>query len=107
MRSRVETLADEVIKDRVLRGIELLNDIYGPDWVDHVDPRRLVMSDESHCVLGQVYGDYSLGLEKLQDQADWVHDGWQFGFDRDPDRVFGDNTETYADLDAAWHTVLA
>lgn len=104
MRSRLETLADEAIKERVLEGIKLLDGVYGPGWVDHVDPRRLIMSSESSCVLGQVYGDYSRGLEKLN-----ISHGKAHAFDVDDSRFFDGESrmERYSDLEDAWKRVLA
>lgn len=55
LRTNAEKIADELVKVRVLAGIEVLNEKYGPDWVDKVDPATLCLSSTNACVLGQVY----------------------------------------------------
>lgn len=57
MRSNAEKIADEVIKERVVRGIELLNERFGPDWVERIDPTYLCLGSSNRCILGQVYRD--------------------------------------------------
>jgi hypothetical protein len=105
-RSAAEKIEDAQIKESVIRGIERLNKVFGPDWVDEVDPRSLLMSNCSSCVLGQVYGDYYIGLEKLgidledddEERDDETEDGIFFGFDA----IDGE----YKELDEAWRMVV-
>lgn len=46
------------------RGADLLDDM-SPGWFNLVDLNTLEMSLFSTCVLGQVYGEYGLGMESL------------------------------------------
>lgn len=55
MRSNAERIADANLKERVLKGIEVLNEKFGPNWVDEIDPSELLLSSPTQCVLGQVY----------------------------------------------------
>jgi len=48
-------------RKRVQRGADYL-DTVDPHWYRNVDPVTLELSSGSHCVLGQMHGDYRLGL---------------------------------------------
>lgn len=49
----------------VKRGVKLF-DARGPDnWFLRVDPETLDLSNQHHCVVGQVYGRYGQGLAAL------------------------------------------
>lgn len=48
-------------RKRVERGAAYLDGV-DPHWYRSVDPVTLELSDGSHCVLGQMHGDYRLGL---------------------------------------------
>lgn len=48
-------------RERVQRGASYLDSV-NPHWYRSVDPVTLELSDGSHCVLGQMHGDYRLGL---------------------------------------------
>lgn len=52
------------IRERVERGAALL-DKHNPDWYMAVSLQGLRMSSCSECVLGQLYGDYGAGLDKV------------------------------------------
>lgn len=54
LRSRAMEKVDEEYKQQVLNGIDWLNETYGPDWVEWVDPAILNLGSASHCVLGQI-----------------------------------------------------
>jgi hypothetical protein len=49
----------------VQRGMGLLDEKAPPGWRDKVSPPTLDMGDPCHCVLAQVFGDYSQGLREL------------------------------------------
>lgn len=53
-----------MMKDNVLRGIELL-DRQVPDWRDRIDWERLDTGTCTLCIMGQLFGDYSDGLKRL------------------------------------------
>lgn len=92
-RSAAEVVVDKSIKAEVLAGIDKLNEIYGPNWVDHVDPRTLSMSNCSECMLGQLFGEYHHGLEVLE-----IENGSDFGFDTP--------NGNYMLLDEAWKKII-
>ena len=48
-------------RKRVERGATYLDGV-DPHWYRGVDPVTLELSSGSHCVLGQMHGDYRLGL---------------------------------------------
>lgn len=57
------------LAETVARGIALLDE-HGPEgWLEKIDPQDLNLQSTSQCVLGQVYGDFSVGLEKLLDES--------------------------------------
>lgn len=61
---------DALVKERVLKGIALLENKYGKEWVDRIDEMSTFdIRQSSHCVLGGVYGDYDQGLDALE--LDW------------------------------------
>lgn len=47
------------------QGMALL-DLREPDWWKQIQPGRLNMDQLKNCVLGQVYGDYHVGLAELR-----------------------------------------
>lgn len=49
---------------RVDRGVKLL-DKKKPKWFKKIDLKNLDLNSESNCVLGQVYGSYTDGCDKL------------------------------------------
>ena len=48
-------------RTRVQRGADYLDSV-DPHWYRSVDPVTLELSNGSHCVLGQMHGDYRMGL---------------------------------------------
>lgn len=66
------TLTRNSIRDRIDRGVEMLDD-NRPDWRDRIDPTRLDMLDGFRCILGQVYDEgpfavlsgYQIGMREL------------------------------------------
>lgn len=55
MRTEAEKIHDAAVMERVKNGIQLLERLHGPDWVDHIDMDTLQLRDASQCVLGQLY----------------------------------------------------
>ena len=49
---------------RVRAGIAFLNAVK-PNWKKKIDLDRLDLSSDRTCVIGEVYGDYGDGMEKL------------------------------------------
>jgi hypothetical protein len=64
-RTKQQTEEDERVLANVKRGIALLQREHGPDWVEKIDLALLRLENGGCCVLGQVYGDYVDGCEKL------------------------------------------
>lgn len=64
-RTEEEKRLDAEVKERVQRGIDLLREKYGRDWVDKIDMETFDISNGSVCVLGQVYGGYMRGCNML------------------------------------------
>jgi hypothetical protein len=50
---------------RARRGAAYL-DTVDPDWRTRIDPERLELSDGSHCVLGQLHGEFRAGLVRTR-----------------------------------------
>lgn len=48
----------------VSRGVELLDEKV-PDWRGSVDIERLDIANTHDCILGQVFGDYHVGMDVL------------------------------------------
>ncbi|MFO8231074.1 MAG: hypothetical protein R6U20_00265 [Longimonas sp.] len=59
--SGVPDVSPASARKRVERGATYLDGV-DPHWYRGVDPVTLELSDGSHCVLGQMHGDYRLGL---------------------------------------------
>ena len=59
--SSPHTVSIESARARVARGASYLDKV-DPTWYRSVDPVTLELSDGAHCVLGQMHGDYRLGL---------------------------------------------
>lgn len=89
---------------RATRGAKLL-DIHAPHWPELVSIKSLDMSDGRLCLLGQVYGRYWNGREKLRID-DWgtaVHYGFHtsmLGY------LAGRGRGYYRALDKAWADLL-
>jgi hypothetical protein len=99
-RTKLEVIVDRDVKARVLKGIQLLEERYGPDWADHIDLDLLDLSSAQFCVLGQLYND--------QIDEDWGDDDYTAGcriLDVQDENygftVFGDDSE-WEQLDVAW-----
>ena len=60
------------INQAVIEAAEWLDDMAGQvpeipaDWRDNIDPSRLDMASASRCILGQLFGSYSAGLNALR-----------------------------------------
>lgn len=61
--SRLVSISDA--RERVRRGAAYL-DGADPGWRARIDPERLELSDGSHCILGQLHGEYRAGLMRTR-----------------------------------------
>lgn len=68
-RTEQEKRYDRRVLQKVRRGMALLEETYGDDWVDQIDLGILDLSSGSRCVLGQLNGrneeSYFRGLRRL------------------------------------------
>jgi len=67
---------DRQIKSRVLQGIEFLKKEYGEDWVEHIDMKKLSLSDGDCCILGQVHPAYH-SVTVDDDGYTWEEEGYE------------------------------
>lgn len=65
------------VRERVARGVALLDERGPESWRDKIDPARLNVASGLDCVLGQVFGDYITGRQAMG----LTGDEWQYGFD--------------------------
>ncbi|MFP4227408.1 MAG: hypothetical protein ACLFTE_01115 [Salinivenus sp.] len=57
----VERVSAERARQRVARGASYLDEV-DPGWYRRVDPHTLSLSSGRHCVLGQLHGEFRMGL---------------------------------------------
>jgi len=77
---------------RIERGAALLDDKV-PGWQDKIDLATLDMSNCANCVVGQVYGDYDLGLAELDGEAQ--RQPSRYGFAALPTEMFDTLTDKW------------
>ena len=78
---------------RVKRGIEYL-DKHNPHWWRQIEVTELQMSSCRHCVLGQLYGDFTF-------RPDGFPDPVEFGFEIQP-HLNTNGTIEYTKLRNIW-----
>ena len=85
--------------DRVKKGADLL-DRARPGWQDGIELDRLNIASSFRCILGQVYGEYSVGCEALGING-WGDEPRALAF-------LGDCTHGVParDMDVAWRTLI-
>ena len=54
------------VEDRVNRGSEVLFGMVGDKWFDEIDLDILDIYSTTHCILGQIYSEYSTGCLALR-----------------------------------------
>lgn len=59
-----EMVTMSTIRRRVNRGVAFLNECV-PGWKDKISVDRLNLHDPYNCVLGQLFGEYGKGVDKL------------------------------------------
>lgn len=65
----------------IQKGADLLDEKRGKGWEYEIDPNSFEMRSGTHCVLGQLYGDYRQGLDALGLTLQTAID---YGFNIDP-----------------------
>lgn len=98
-RTPEQVAVDAEVLARVKRGIALLEERYGPTWVDQMRLEDLQLSDESCCVLGQIYGAYERGCDILEIDSAEMSPA-TFGFDVGPE------DDSYDPLQRAWEAEI-
>jgi len=82
--------ARDTIRRRVRKGAATL-DASKPKWRNKVQPEHLCMESGLSCILGQVYGGYWKGVQKLcgvdNGEAASRHNGFNLGFHFDDEVV--------------------
>lgn len=58
---RLRQITEEKVRERVQRGAEYLDEM-DPGWHQRVNADTLELEDGRHCVLGQLHGEFRLGL---------------------------------------------
>lgn len=58
---RTRQITEEKVQERVQRGAEYLDEM-DPGWHRRIDADTLELEDGEHCVLGQLHGEFRLGL---------------------------------------------
>ncbi len=72
---------EQELRERVTRGVALLEEKVGSDWSDQVDhPERFDIGSDSDCVLAQIFGDYESGMECLGISVVDVEYGFTLGY---------------------------
>jgi len=63
----VGTLTADHFEPVVARGADFLDRMLGaPEWRPKIVPAGLQLASDRKCVLGQLYGDYGTGVERLR-----------------------------------------
>lgn len=62
---RARRISLEYAQTRVGRGADYLDEV-DPGWHRRVDPDTLELSSGSSCILGQLHGDFRMGLSRSQ-----------------------------------------
>jgi hypothetical protein len=63
---------EQELRTRMLRGVEAL-DATTPNWWKDIDLERLNLKDCVNCVLGQLYNNYTTGVQALTELLDENH----------------------------------
>lgn len=58
---RTRQITEEAVRARVERGAAYLDQM-DPGWHRRIDPDTLALDSGRHCVLGQLHGEFRLGL---------------------------------------------
>lgn len=99
----------EFYREAVKRGAKMLDE-KRPGWEGEINIARLELSRCSQCILGQLYGHYWKGTEKLNIDSDsWGADernpAW-FGFDRLAGFGYNEGTAHYDAIRDEWAKLI-
>lgn len=100
-------MTNQIIAARVAKGVALLDERRCGWWDEDsgTDLDQLDMGNCLLCVLGQEYGNYEDGWERLADlsDSDWA---FEHGFDVSEDTPLNEYASAYAALTAEWRRVI-
>ena len=89
---------------KVARGAKLLDEVHGRNWVREIRLGDIEMGSCDRCIVGQLYGHYATGCEKLG-IAD-LRDSYDLGFDV-PEAVDDEEAERrYELLAQRWRELI-
>lgn len=90
----------KLAKTRAAIGAKLL-DVLKPGWAQRIDLDRLDLADCSACVLGQLFGDFGVGAERLFTmRPDTFNAAKECGFDKDG------FAESWSSLNVSWRNEI-
>lgn len=96
------------IATRVAKGVALLDEQV-PGWDGHIDLIKLDVKSTDRCVLGQVFGNYSEGCDRLglweEEETHQTHPVL-YGFEITEERWYRSADQQYFDLTQEWIRVL-
>jgi hypothetical protein len=99
------------VRERVLRGVDLLFQECDEEWPDRVDSSVLDISCAWSCVLGQLFGSYQVGRDRLSlhNGGHGERDPVSLGFAGARDGMVGlyGPLITASEMTEAWRVVLA
>jgi hypothetical protein len=94
------------VQQRVPQGVSVLDENL-PNWRDLITRSTLILSNYSGCVLGQLYGDFGIGADTLNLDAQEAKD---CGFDSYASYATVETSleceAEWAELQAEWEKVL-
>jgi hypothetical protein len=85
------------IDERLENSIQLLDDRHPGDWRRKINVDRLRTCTEHACILGQLFGDYYTGVQKLG-----CDDRGRYAFHHRPGLSLGEIDDEQRKLDAVW-----
>ena len=94
------------MSDVVTNGAAFL-DTYAPSWHMRIDPSILEIRMPATCILGQLFGDYLVGLSVLRLSGD---EASEYGFDIHDDQKWLNREYTnplWMELDERWRSEIA
>ena len=97
-------LTKEEAEQRVTRGAAYLDHVH-PGWHNHIDVGRLKLHDGCGCILGQLCGDYTIGIMALGLVTEAVPRGFSLRCDDLSPRM--SRPANYQPLQDAWVAAIA
>lgn len=102
----------DTVEEAVANGIALLDAHGPPGWRDRITIDLISFPSPTLCPLGQVYGQFGVGITALRTAADAMLSSGDFGFMHREPHWFADAEDrpdgewSCAELALAWQTAL-